>query len=82
MGVESLTRASTRAIASPLLWWCSVRSTLDQAGGRWLGPIPPARGKPSLLVAIDYLQLLVTERPAKFPLAALRWHGRFEPGQF
>jgi hypothetical protein len=35
-------------------------------------------GNPSLLVAIDYLVLLVAERPAKFPLAALRWHGRFE----
>jgi hypothetical protein len=35
-------------------------------------------GNPSLLVAIDYLQLLVAERPAKFPLAALRWHGRLE----
>jgi hypothetical protein len=35
-------------------------------------------GNPSLLVAIEYLQLLVLERPAKFPLAALRWHGRLE----
>jgi hypothetical protein len=35
-------------------------------------------GNPSLLLAIDYLVLLVAERPAKFPLAALRWHGRFE----
>jgi hypothetical protein len=35
-------------------------------------------GKPSLLLRIEYLQLLVTERPEKYPLAALRWHGRFE----
>ena len=35
-------------------------------------------GNPSLLVAIDYLVLLVSERPAKFPLAALRWHGQLE----
>jgi hypothetical protein len=35
-------------------------------------------GNPSLLVALDYLQLLVSERPEKFPLAALRWHGRLE----
>jgi hypothetical protein len=35
-------------------------------------------GSPSLLVALEYLQLLVMERPEKFPLAALRWHGRFE----
>jgi hypothetical protein len=35
-------------------------------------------GTPSLLVAIDYLLLLADERPAKYPLAALRWHGRFE----
>jgi hypothetical protein len=35
-------------------------------------------GNPSLLVALDYLTLLLTERPQKYPLAALRWHGRFE----
>ena len=35
-------------------------------------------GNPSLLLAIDYLVLLVAEKPAKFPLAALRWHGRLE----
>jgi hypothetical protein len=35
-------------------------------------------GNPSLLVAIDYLLLLADERPAKYPLAALRWHGRLE----
>ena len=33
---------------------------------------------PSLLLLLDYLLLLTTERPEKFPLAALRWHGRFE----
>jgi hypothetical protein len=35
-------------------------------------------GNPSLLVALDYLVLLVTARPEKYPLAALRWHGWFE----
>ena len=35
-------------------------------------------GSPSLLLALEYLQLLVTEKPAKFPLAALRFHGRME----
>ena len=35
-------------------------------------------GSPSLLLALDYLVLLTTERPEKYPLAALRWHGRFE----
>ena len=29
-------------------------------------------------LALDYLVLLVSEKPAKYPLAALRWHGRFE----
>jgi hypothetical protein len=33
---------------------------------------------PSLLLALDYLLLVAEARPAKFPLAALRWHGRFE----
>ena len=33
-------------------------------------------GSSSLLVAIEYLQLLVLERPEKFPLAALRRHGK------
>jgi hypothetical protein len=35
-------------------------------------------GTPSLLIALDYLELLAADRPAKFPIAALRWHGRFE----
>lgn len=35
-------------------------------------------GTPSLLIALDYLAMLAELRPAKFPLAALRWHGRFE----
>jgi hypothetical protein len=35
-------------------------------------------GTPSLLIALDYLVLLLAQRPAKYPLAALRWHGRFE----
>ena len=33
---------------------------------------------PSLLLAIDYLVLLVSEKPAKYPLAARKWHGRFQ----
>jgi hypothetical protein len=35
-------------------------------------------GTPSLLLALDYLLLLAEERPVKYPLAALRWHGRLE----
>jgi hypothetical protein len=35
-------------------------------------------GTPSLLIALDYLLLVAEARPAKFSLAALRWHGRFE----
>jgi hypothetical protein len=35
-------------------------------------------GTPSLINALDYLVLLTTERAEKFPLAALRSHGRFE----
>jgi hypothetical protein len=35
-------------------------------------------GKPSLLMALDYLRLLVTERPEKVPAAAMPWHGRLE----
>jgi hypothetical protein len=35
-------------------------------------------GNPSLLVALEYLQLLVTEKPAKFPQAGIRFHGRME----
>jgi hypothetical protein len=35
-------------------------------------------GSPSLLVALEYIVLLVSEKPAKYPLAALRWHGPFE----
>ncbi len=35
-------------------------------------------GTPSLLVALDYLVLLVELRPEKAQLAAIRWHGRLE----
>lgn len=35
-------------------------------------------GKPSLLVALDYLALLARARPEKLELAAIRWHARFE----
>lgn len=34
--------------------------------------------RPSLLILLDYLDLLVELKPEKLPLAALRWHGRFE----
>ena len=33
---------------------------------------------PSLLLALDYLELVADLKPEKYPLAALRWHGRFE----
>jgi hypothetical protein len=39
---------------------------------------PKEMGTPSLINALGYLVLLTTERPAKYPLAALRWRGRFE----
>ena len=32
----------------------------------------------SLLDALDYLELLAEQRPAKLEQAALRWHGRLE----
>ena len=35
-------------------------------------------GNPSLLLALDYVAMLAEGNPEKFPLAALRWHGRFE----
>jgi hypothetical protein len=35
-------------------------------------------GNPSLLVALDYLELLADVRPGKFDRAAVRWHGRLE----
>jgi hypothetical protein len=33
---------------------------------------------PSLLLALDYLELLADVRPEKLELAAVRWHARFE----
>lgn len=33
---------------------------------------------PSLLLLLDYLDLLSELKPEKLPLAALRWHGRLE----
>ena len=33
---------------------------------------------PSLLVLVDYLELLADIRPDKFDRAAVRWHGRLE----
>jgi hypothetical protein len=33
---------------------------------------------PSLLVALDYLELLAVVRPDRFDRAAVRWHGRLE----
>jgi len=35
-------------------------------------------GTPSLLDALDYLDLLAEVKPEKLPHAALRWHGRLE----
>ena len=35
-------------------------------------------GSSSALKLPNGARLLVAEKPAKFPLAALRWHGRFE----
>ena len=35
-------------------------------------------GTPSLLVALDYLDLLAEVRPDKFDRADVRWHGRLE----
>jgi hypothetical protein len=31
---------------------------------------------PSLLILLDYLELLAEERPEKYERAAVRWHGR------
>ena len=35
-------------------------------------------GSPSLLVALDYLELLADVKPEKLEPAAVRWHGRLE----
>jgi len=35
-------------------------------------------GTPSLLVALDYLELLADVKPEKLESAAVRWHGRLE----
>jgi hypothetical protein len=35
-------------------------------------------GTPSLIVALDYLELLADVRPDRFDRAAVRWHGRLE----
>jgi hypothetical protein len=35
-------------------------------------------GNASLLVALDYLELLADVRPDKFDRAAIRWHARLE----
>lgn len=35
-------------------------------------------GTPSLLDALDYLDLLADVKPEKLPAAAVRWHGRLE----
>lgn len=34
--------------------------------------------QPSLLLLLDYLDLLAELKPEKLPLAAIRWHGRLE----
>ena len=35
-------------------------------------------GTPSLLVVLDYLELLAELKPARLERAAVRWHGRLE----
>ena len=35
-------------------------------------------GDVSLIDALDYLELLATQRPDRFDRAAVRWHGRLE----
>jgi len=35
-------------------------------------------GTPSLLDALDYLELLAVTKPQKMEAAAIRWHGRLE----
>jgi hypothetical protein len=35
-------------------------------------------GTPSLLVALDYLELLAEVKPEKLEPAAVRWHGRLK----
>jgi hypothetical protein len=35
-------------------------------------------GTPSLVVVLNYLELLADVRPDKFDRAAVRWHGRLE----
>ena len=35
-------------------------------------------GTPSLLVALEYLELLAEVKPEKLEPAAVRWHGRLE----
>jgi hypothetical protein len=34
--------------------------------------------QPSLLLLLDYLELLAELKPEKLPLAAMRWHGRLQ----
>jgi hypothetical protein len=36
------------------------------------------RTTPTLLAALDYLELLASQRPDKFDRAAVKWHGRLE----
>jgi len=58
----------------------SGRFTRALAGDNLLGAEMAMRemGTPSLLVALDYLELLARVRPEKLELAAVRWHARFE----
>jgi hypothetical protein len=35
-------------------------------------------GNPSLMLALDYLDLLAETKPEKLERAAIRWHGRLE----
>ena len=36
------------------------------------------RGTPTLATALDYLELLASQRPDRFDRAAIRWHARLE----
>ena len=62
---ESLARASAVGLAEPR---CRPRAELALR----------EMGRPSLLVALDYLDLLAEVKPEKLERAAVRWHGRLE----
>jgi hypothetical protein len=61
---ETRTRRFTRAIARRNLFQAELALR--------------EMGTPSLLVALDYLELLAELKPEKLEQAAVRWHGRLE----